>query len=196
MISWQKGPNETFHFIHPHKESPIRQDVSMTLPLEVLKKYLSDTFVETGTYVGGCVELALAAGFLRVLSIENDCSLFEVAAFRFKNNDAVQLFCGDSPKLIPEILRGCDRKCTFWLDAHQMSGTVCPLLEELDAIYGLSQNNHTIMIDDRRCWKNQWGISEEDVKNKLLNINPLYSLKYETNAIQVDDILVATLELT
>jgi len=166
----------------------------MTLPFPVAKQYLSEVFVETGTYNGDGVERALQSGYKTVYSVELYPEPYELAKRRFADNPAVFLFQGSSEVMLPEILSHITCKATFWLDAHEMNaGPKCPLPLELDEIKKHHINYHTIMVDDRRelPW---WGTSEAEVIRKLLEINPKYKIVFHDNLYRKEDLIVAVLD--
>jgi hypothetical protein len=167
------------------------------IKLEYLKNYgMGKTFIETGTYLGDTVQLALDAGFEYIHTIEVDQEMYDKCRARFQHNPKVKLWLGDSVDLIPKIVEELKEPATFWLDAHA-SGPLrggryapCPLLLELNAIYGKKKikftdkgselfmekseiNNHTIMIDDRRLFGSaEWNfVEEKQVMDLLFSIN-------------------------
>lgn len=114
-------------------------------------------FVETGTYQGGATRAA-APHFARVLTVEGVPARFEAG------NDLdwpanVQRFCGDSGKMLGDMLKLLNEPAVVWLDAHwiccgaptpevdplQGDASACPLLAELKH---LRHGHHAIMIDD------------------------------------------------
>jgi len=189
------------------------------LKIEYMQKYgVGKVFVETGTYLGDTVQLALDAGFDLIHTIEVDQRMFDKCQKRFKNNDKVKLWFGDSVDFIPKIVDELTGSATFWLDAHA-SGPLpggryapCPLVLELEAIYGKKKlsitengsetihekssiNNHTIMIDDRRLFGSaEWGfVQEKEIMDLLFAINPNYKIQY-LDGHQANDIICATVE--
>eukprot|EP00928_Gymnodinium_smaydae_P030516 TRINITY_DN22677_c0_g1_i2.p2 TRINITY_DN22677_c0_g1~~TRINITY_DN22677_c0_g1_i2.p2 ORF type:complete len:263 (-),score=53.43 TRINITY_DN22677_c0_g1_i2:23-730(-) len=73
-------------------------------------------------------------------------------------------------------------------DADPSASSACPLLLELEAIrrHPLARR-HTVLIDDRRCLQPDWdhptqswwkGLCEEDVLQKLREINPDFEIRY------------------
>jgi hypothetical protein len=176
----------------------------MPLSLTVLIKYKDevDTFIETGTFYGQGVDIALLCGFNKIFSVEVGEFLYRKCLDKFRNllNDRVFLSLGDSPTFLNAVLKSLDEKCVFWLDAHYSGeGTSKanknnPILDELDEIKGHHIKNHTILIDDVRLF----GTSEfdditlDDVVSKLKEINPGYVIKYEAGHVP-KDILVATI---
>lgn len=174
-----------------------------TLKKEVITKYLSPYFFETGTSGGDAVRLALEVGFEKIFTVEIDEVLYNRNAESFKKEieeGRVHMFLGDTFKLMPEILeKHIDKKCTFWLDAHWDGGPTgikkCPLMEELDYIKKYMHLGHTILIDDRRIFGGgNWGtgISEAGVVNKLKELNENYQIRYEDGIIP-RDIITAVL---
>ncbi len=166
--------------------------MSITLTVEVAKKYLSNTFVETGTNHGGGVKVALDAGFSLIYSVEIDSSLYLKSKERFASNENVFLFHGDSKGILPVMLKKVRGKATFWLDAHPSHGPGNPLLQELEYIEQHPCKRHTIMIDDRKYLKGNWGINEAEVVAIIRRINPHYRITYEDSKLQKQDIIVAT----
>ncbi len=175
--------------------------ITTTLSKEVLLKYLNPYFLETGTANGDCVRLALEVGFEKIFSIELDENLQNENIQKYQsfiNEGKVNLIMGDSLWELSNIAPSLDKPTTFWLDAHQDFGPKgtkrCPLYEELTAIKYSNIKSHTILIDDMRMLGQWWGegISIEELKNKILDINPNYNITFE-NGCAPNDILVAYL---
>lgn len=175
--------------------------ITTTLSKEVLLKYLNPYFLETGTANGDCVRLALEVGFEKVFSIELDENLQKENIHNYQsfiNEGKVNLITGDSLWELSNIVPSLDKPTTFWLDAHQDFGPKgtkrCPLYEELIAIKYSNIKTHTILIDDMRMLGHWWGegINVEELKNKILDINPNYNITFE-NGCAPNDILVAYL---
>jgi hypothetical protein len=124
---------------------------------EYQKKLGQTTFIETGTYLGDMVE-AQKMKFKKIISIELGFDLYEKAKFRFRNDKNVIILQGDSGKVLPEIMKEIDEPAIFWLDGHYSEGITargdkeCPIFEELDAILNSKKLNHTLLIDDARCF--------------------------------------------
>lgn len=171
-----------------------------TLTKNVLEKYTNPIFFETGTYLGDSVKLALDTGFEKVISIEINKELQDRNEELFKKEielENVQLFLGDTLVIMGDIIKNIDKPTTFWLDAHFDFGVCgekkCPLYEELDFISQSPIKNHTILIDDVRCFGvGNWGkeISVEQITEKIKKINPEYKITFEDGFIP-NDILVA-----
>jgi hypothetical protein len=168
---------------------------------EQLKKYLSDVFFETGTYLGHTSRSAVEVGFPRVITVELQKYLYDSAIEQSKNYE-IEFHLGDSPSVMRNVLPDVKGKITFWLDAHIDGGNKnsstpnireCPLYEELDVIAALDRKDHTILIDDLRIiGKYGWGSSTilEVLKSKILQINPDYNFSTIDGEIE-NDVLVA-----
>lgn len=167
----------------------------------VFAKYPNKFFVETGSYMGYGIEMALNVGFPIVYSVELSPHYFQYCVFKFRKQRNVHLLFGDSAKVLPVILQKITVPATFWLDGHwcgkdngdtEKGDTCTPLLAELDAIQQHPIKTHTILIDDVRCFgKDIFDfISKETIIKKLLEINPHYTIGYE-NGLEKNDVLVA-----
>jgi hypothetical protein len=168
------------------------------LGLDYLKKYkVGDYFIETGTYRGDTIYIALEAGFDFVYSCEIYKPLYENAVEIFKENSDVHIMEMESPEFIEHVLRNeiGGRAATFWLDAHA-SGPLgggksvgTPVLDELRAIRDNSTNKgHTILIDDRRLFGcGEWGgVTETEALEILNEINPNYKIAHLDGVIEKD----------
>jgi hypothetical protein len=173
--------------------------ITTTLRKDVLEKYMSSYFFETGTADGDAVRLAIEMGFEKIYSIEIDERLYIQNCEKFKKfieSGQVVLILGDSLLKMEEIIPQLDKPTTFWLDAHVDFGPKgvkrCPLYEELESIKTSNINNHKIMIDDMRIFGKHWGIgiSEETLKKTLLEINPKYTITIEDGYV-LKDVLCA-----
>lgn len=175
-----------------------------SLSKEVLKKYPNKYFVETGTYLGNSVQLALDSGFEKIITMEINPEKVKKVKERFSKEikkNKVIILEGDTVEVFPKAMQMIDSPATFWLDAHWDDGPkgeyLCPLPIELDLIANHHIKNHTILIDDRRLFGvsgTTWGYTVDESKiNKLIfNINSDYKISYENGNIP-DDIIVASL---
>jgi len=145
MNSWRKNGYSV----------PVPSLVKQGVIIDYQKKYNCSTFIETGTYLGDTVE-AMKTKFKKVISIELGMDLYINAKERFLNDKNVEIFQGDSGKVLPQIVLGLKDPAIFWLDGHYSAGItakgdkICPILEELDAIFDNSNLNHVLLIDDAR----------------------------------------------
>jgi hypothetical protein len=96
--------------------------------------------------------------FNRIYSIELDRALASAAQVRFAASPHVTILQGDSGRVLPEILRGIQSPCLFWLDGHYSEGItargdrVTPILAELTAVLSHSVHGHVALIDDARLF--------------------------------------------
>lgn len=169
---------------------------------EVFAKYPNTYFLETGSCTGDGIQAALDAGFKHIYSIELSEQFYDFCFNRFILNSEVEriveLILGDSSEVLPEVLSKINGPVTFWLDGHYSGGSTAkgqsntPLIRELEHIAAHHINNHTILIDDVRCF----GTADfdfltlEEVRKKILSINPLYEFSFEDGYIE-NDVLVA-----
>lgn len=165
----------------------------------VFKNHVNEVFIETGSYTGDGIFAALEYGFSKIISIEISPKYYSLCCQRFQNHKNVEVIFGDSYKVLPDILKSINCKSTFWLDGHYSCGDTgigdfwAPLIQELDVIKNHQIKNHTIIIDDMRCWEKpneKHGFFKDDIFKKLYEINAQYELTYEDGHAP-NDILVA-----
>ncbi|NBP00990.1 MAG: hypothetical protein EBU90_12805 [Proteobacteria bacterium] len=179
------------------------EHTSITLPENLLKLYIADVFIETGSYKGGATEQALKTGFNEIYTIEIQEQYYNKVKEKFKNNSNVNCYLGSSSELLQEILNNIssNKKITFWLDAHytlkiesvfSKQKNKYPLLSELDIIKKLTKKDHTILIDDVRCFGSLMPCSKQRVEEAIKSINSKYSINYVDSKRFKKDILVAT----
>src|SRR4051812_3513085 len=116
-----------------------------------LGEYLTEVFVETGTFQGEGVLKAFHAGFPEIYSIELSEELYRTAeenireeVARSARQTSTQLYRADTLEALPVICDKIQHKpATFWLDAHthyfgdgraSYGSRPCPLIEELRII--------------------------------------------------------------
>lgn len=169
---------------------------------EYLQKYGNgDIFVETGTYLGDTVKLALGAGFNRIYSCELNEKLYNDCVTLFKDNPNVTILLGDSVDCLKDILSRITGPATFWLDAHASGELVggksggSPVVDELKLIAEHECKEHTIFIDDRRLFgSSEWSfVTEEQALEVLKQINPNYNISY-LDGHEPGDVIVATVK--
>jgi hypothetical protein len=174
-----------------------------TLSVDVLKDYPNAVYIETGTAKGESVQVALDAGFEKIITIEVNPDVYVKACVRFQGDDRVVLIMGDSGVVLPDVLKGIKEPATFWLDAHWSTGecdlgpgiSKCPILHDLRAIANHPIKNHTILIDDLQYFRTgipQWNnIVLGDIMEVIMNINPDYRIRFRDGHVE-NDILAAT----
>lgn len=140
--------------------------------------------VETGTNDGAAIDFCLQFDLKTYSSIELRKNIFEQTQDRFRNHDNVFLYCGESFKLLPEILKKINpsENVLFWLDAHLPSfysheydrtnvELEFPLEKEL---INITRHRHFVndyfIIDDLRIYENGNGYAGGDAP--LLHKHP------------------------
>ncbi len=125
------------------------------------KRFAPAVFVETGTYRGKMV-YALMPYVAEIYSIELDPTHYENARKRFAGYANIHIFQGQSGEILPEILKGVQQPCLFWLDAHWSGGSTAkgeletPVVQEMHCILAHPlAAKHVVLIDDARCFTGQ-----------------------------------------
>ncbi len=167
---------------------------------KVFAEFVNPVFIETGSYVGSGIQMALDAGYNKVISIELSDKYHNICKKRYAKNSKVTLLKGGSAEQLSKVLPNVKNEATFWLDAHFSGGDtakqkgLCPIIAELDAIKNHHINTHTILIDDVRLFGTEEFefITLDEVIHKLLEINPNYTIGFRDGHVK-DDILFATI---
>lgn len=170
---------------------------------ENLRKYgAGDIFIETGTYIGETVDMVLKTNLFKTIhTIELNEQLWQDATEKYKNEESVILWQGDSIDRLKSIVESLKGPATFWLDAHASGNLVggksggSPVLDELDIIASSPIKTHTIIIDDCRLFgSNEWSfVKKEDAIERIMKINPDYNIYYLDGHIR-NDVLWATVK--
>lgn len=163
----------------------------MPINEKILKKYANNNiFIETGTWVGNGINVALDCGFGQIYSIEINERHYKRAVKNYENNSNVHLIHGDSADELGLLLKSINEPVTFWLDAHTPD---CPLMTELEDIKNHPVKAHTILIDDHRIFGKLCMVSivEDEVIVALKAISPCYKISYEATRYGDKDIIVA-----
>lgn len=153
-----------------------------------------DVFVETGTYMGGGITLAVLAGFTEIHSID----LKDQIPPDYKHGlKAIYRHIGDSAEKLNELLPELqEKKIMFWLDAHsQMTEgeqDSFPLMKELEAIRKSGVKNAVILIDDFLYMSHPdiTGFTKSQIVKALKDINPSYEISFLPNPVK-NNILLA-----
>jgi len=151
------------------------------------KAYSGEVFVETGTYLGKGVRLALEAGFEEIHSLDIDPIMVENCQKKFANYKNVSIHHKDSSTQLWDVISEIDKPITFWLDAHngfpdpnahEVKNTC--ILDELEQIKNHPIKTHTILIDDLHCCGTIYFdyIKVGELVQKLFEINPNYSIEF------------------
>lgn len=168
----------------------------------IFLQYSNDVFIETGSYLGDGIQMAIDAGFKKIYSIELSDKYYEISTLRFSNLDYVHVIKGESQDIIGELINKIKTPITFWLDGHYSAGDtargkfIAPLIQELNSISKHPIKNHKIIIDDLRCWNlynPEHGFVTSDLIKIIMEINPDYILEY-LDGYEPNDILAAVIK--
>ena len=169
---------------------------------ENFSKNINNVFVETGSFMGDGVQQAIDAGFKKIISIELSEKYYKISSDRFSSNPNVTIIKGDSYKVLLDAIKDIDDKITFWLDGHHSCGDTAlgdfwaPLMQELKVIKDHHRKDHTILIDDMRCWQEPnpvHGFFIDDIYKELYEINKDYKIEF-LDGVEPMDILVAKIK--
>lgn len=179
--------------------------MSMHPNRNLFKEFKNRVFVETGSYRGDGIQLALDADFQIIKSVDIDANNIRFSFNRFESmawsdqGKELHLVEGDSAYKLESMIRDINEPITFWLDSHwQMfekepkGQNPWPLLAELSQIRSHPIKTHTIIIDDMLVLTHPGvtGWTKELIEQHLLWINPAYQFEYFSNPV-IDSILVA-----
>jgi hypothetical protein len=116
-----------------------------------------EIFVETGTYLGEMVH-AQCNHFKKIYSIELGHDLYNDAIKKFEQQKHITILQGDSGTVLVTLAPVINEPAIFWLDGHYSAGItargdkVCPIYEELAAIFNSAPLAHILLIDDARLF--------------------------------------------
>ena len=185
----------------------IIQIYCMPFTKDLLRFINKPCFIETGTYQGDTISFILNNNPIpkKFISLELSDVFFSNCVNRFKSNSNVTIYHKNSKDGLYPIIENINTEITFWLDSH-WSGVpnigcdiekACPILEELDQIKKHQINTHTIMVDDIRLMnssKNKFDgfdVSLDEIIQKIMYINPNYTIDYYDDFTGKKDVLVA-----
>jgi hypothetical protein len=163
-----------------------------------LFKKINDNFIETGSYIGDGIQLALNSGFSKVYSIELSDYYYKICQSRFCNlQNKVTLINGDSYFKLKELLeQEKNTNFTFWLDGHYSGGNTAfgvkefPIMEELQTILERHMNNEIIYVDDMRILRNYDDkINTKNIIDLVKKYKPNCNINFESSIYDPEDIL-------
>jgi hypothetical protein len=162
--------------------------------------------IETGTWLGDGIEVALEAGFQEIVSCDINEELVAQARTRFAGL-SVKIYHGASEEVLGVIANRLEEPAVFFLDAHAMppspssrefsSSTLrrgdeenkhlhCPIQREIDIILNSNLRGHAILVDDRQCF-GTWAfhfLTEQEVREQVTTLCPgMYSFSYFQNVL-------------
>ena len=179
--------------------------------IEPLLKYINNVFLETGTFQGDTIYRVANNDICKpqkIISLELSDVFFNNCVKRFTDDSKIFLHHANSKYDLYDIIKNINSHITFWLDGH-WSGTpnvgcdvetICPVLEELQQIKQHNLKTHTIIVNDIRLMNSSenkyegFPVSTEQIIKIILEINPMYTIKYYDDVYGSKDILVAYIE--
>ncbi len=168
---------------------PPPHGVKINMINKLQNKFHSSTFIESGTFLGDMIH-AQKNNFDYLHSIELSKELYQKAYNRFAKNKNIIIHQGDSGVVLKGIIDKLDNQALFWLDGHYSGGETalgekeCPVLEELDSIFGGAILNHIILIDDARLFTGKGDYpSIDEITNIICNYNSAYTITVENDII-------------
>lgn len=164
----------------------------MPISPQNLLKYKKKIFVETGTYAGDGIQIALDTGFEQIFSIELHPIRFKDCVKRFEDNSKVKIIQGDSAIVLADIVEQLKEPVTFWLDAHGEAGYEDTVAAELEIIKKSYIKTHTILLDDIHE-SNKEAHKRLKLPERLYEINSNYKV-YFINGDSYNTIMVAECE--
>ncbi len=135
---------------------------------QVMQRFGTETFFETGLGFGASVEWVQKFPFKRIISVDIVAEQVESLRTKFANDPRVELLAGNSVDVMRHRLAGLEGNVLFWLDAHYPGfghggkpldaepnlEVRLPLELELRAIKELRPACHdVILIDDLRIYE-------------------------------------------
>jgi hypothetical protein len=171
--------------------SPPPHVVKQAVIDEYRRAYDVSTLIETGTYRGDMI-FAQKDRFKKVMSIELGLDFFQAAKERFKSDQNVVLYHGDSATVMPQVLPQLTGPAIFWLDGHYMPGVTekgnkeCPVYEEVDAILKYEGMNHVMLIDDARLFVGKYDYPTiPELAEFVKKRSPRYDLEVKYDIIRI-----------
>ena len=149
----------------------------------------AEVFVETGTFFGDTT-WAFRKRFRRIHTIEVEPSLADLARQRFARQSHIEVIEGDSSQVLEELCGRIKQPCLFYLDGHYSGGITgmgedeCPILAEIDAIFGRTRVPFRIVIDDARLFGSDPAYPTlAELRGHLLQHDPSLKIRVENDAI-------------
>lgn len=180
----------------------------MSLPpgVNILRDFSNRTYLETGTYRGDSLQMALDAGcFENFRGLEISYEMVRFCKNRFglynNNNAHFKIVEGDSATDLATLMNPIDHRCTILLDSHwqlfegtDKGANPFPLLKELEQIAKHPVKGHTILIDDILYMTHPdiTGWTLQEIREAIYAIDPRYEIRLIANPV-VNNFLVATL---
>ena len=148
--------------------------------------YPNTHFIATGIRQKETIRKAIRAQFPVIHALEtNPRYLAESRAIYLKHSE-VHIWNKNSATQLWDVIFRINKTITFWLDGRTpvivpKSGQNSFLMQELEQIRRHPIKTHTILIDDRHVMGTAHfdGITEQQIIQKLYEINPNYTISYD-----------------
>lgn len=162
-----------------------------------LFKRKTDYFIETGSYIGIGIDIAIQSGFSKIFSIEIHPDFYNQCKLKFSDKNHVSLILGDSFFELEKLLNQYpNTPFTYWLDGHYSGeGTGCgfkesPLIKELEVIMSRGVDGELIYVDDMRIYRTfDDELNSNSIKETIKKYKPNATLWYEPSQYDPQDIL-------
>lgn len=165
-----------------------------SLTEEILKDFQTSFFFETGTNIGSGIKIAKTFSYKKIFSVDIEEHYVVEARKKFKEDDRIQIFHGDSREILKRECPKISEKTTFYLDGHYFFDI--PLVEELEAISTSPFKEHVILIDDCRMLDtDSWSFTErKKIVEMIKKINNEYQISYRNTINGINDLMVAEIK--
>jgi len=151
----------------------------------------AQTFIETGTFRGDTTWF-FRNRFRKIVTIEVQDQLAELARKRFRNHPHVEVIHGDSSDALGPVCETMDGPCLVFLDGHYSAGITggtdkeCPVIEELKSLFLALRHPFRIVIDDARLFGSHPAYPRlEEISEWLDGQSGQWVMKVENDAIVI-----------
>jgi hypothetical protein len=168
------------------------------MPKNLKFKKITNKFIETGSYLGDGIQLAIESGFDEIFSIEVSDKHVKLCQNRFQNYDNVKILKGDSMYELPKLLEEYkNEKFTYWLDGHYSDGDTgkgdkdFPIINELESILKRSVTGEIIYVDDMRILRNlNSEVNLENIISVIKKYKNNFKISYEDSTLHSGDLVI------
>lgn len=170
--------------------SPAPEIVKTSIVKSYVVRSKARVFVETGTLIGGMVEIIARLG-VKCYTIEIDEAYNKRARSVLGNRSNIEFLLGDSGVVMPQLLAKLDEPAVFWLDGHYSGGATgkgeadTPISDELNAILNHPLKTHIILIDDAREFTDQHDYPALSSLLARFDDNPHYEAEVSADIIRI-----------
>ena len=144
---------------------------------DLTKNTKTKHYIETGAYFGHGIKTVLDR-YEVIHSIELSEKWYKYNVEIFKNHKSVNMYLGDSKKILPDLLSKLNEPVTVYLDAHYSGAPTSfgdeetPLLFELEVLKNRKYDDIIIVDDCRLLGKSgTCGVSDTDAVYPTMNFD-------------------------